>query len=77
MPTLLKFMFKYLNKKAQQNMNRQSDAYSRNFEEGDAFSENIIIDQDTRIKVPKGYKPPSAKTPTEQDIEEVEFEEID
>lgn len=78
MPIISRMALRYLNKKAQEAMQNQSRAYDRNFQEGEAFADNIEIDKKTKVKVPKGYQPPSSnKTPNPADIEEVEFEEID
>lgn len=77
-PVIFRGLLKYLNRKAQQHMEAQSRFYEQNVENSDAFSENIYIDDDTRIRVPKGYEHQKKKRkPDPAEIEEVEFEEVD
>lgn len=77
LPVMMRLAVRYLSKKAEQQMRSQSEAYSRNFQEGEAFADNIVIDKNTKIKVPKGYQPPSSRSSEPGEIEEVEFEELD
>ncbi|MEM7035423.1 MAG: hypothetical protein AAF570_00510 [Bacteroidota bacterium] len=79
LPIITRYAFRYVIKKAQQDMDRQSRIYQQYAEGHSPFEDNIYINDDTRVSIKRGQKnEDSKKSGLDPDmIEDVNYEDID
>ena len=77
-PLISKRLLRYFVKKAQQDLDRQTRAYEQHAEGYSPFEDNVFIDDDVKVSIPKSKEKKAEKaTIDEHFIEEVDYEDID
>ena len=77
-PFLRKRLMKFIVKKAQEDLNRQTRAYEQYAEGYSPFEDNVFIDDETKVSIKKEQQVKKEKPHIDPEfIEEVDFEDID
>jgi hypothetical protein len=77
-PLISKRVLRFFVKKAQQDLDRQTRAYERHAEGYSPFEDNVFIDDDIKVSIPKQKEKKEAKpTIDEKFIEEVDYEDVE
>lgn len=77
--SLSRFVLKYLVRKAQQDMERQSRVYEQKAEGYSPFEESMYMKDDVKVSMRRGQKEQSRKSDVldPNRIEEVDFEDVE
>lgn len=78
-PMITKYLLRYFIKKAQQDMDRQSQVYQQYAEGHSPFEDSVYVNDETRVSMRRGQKAEAKRNKGIDDsmIEEVDFEDID
>ena len=76
---IMRFLMKKLVKRAQKDVDRQSQTYQQYAEGYTPFEESVYVEDDVKVSIRRGNKPDPSKKPDLQElpIETVDFEDID
>lgn len=74
-----KFLLRYFIKRAQKDLERQSQVYDQYVQGHSPFEDSVFVDENTRVSIRRGQQEAEAKQTQldESIIEEVEFEDLD
>lgn len=77
-PLIAKYLLRTFVKRAQEDLNRQTQAYERYAEGHNPFEDNVFLDDDVKVSIRKSEAKSPEKTSIDPNlIEEVEFEDVE
>ncbi|MBK9448694.1 MAG: hypothetical protein IPN95_04640 [Bacteroidetes bacterium] len=76
---VMRALMKSVMKRAQADMDRQTQTYQRHAEEYSPFEDSVYVEDDVKVSIRRGNKPDPNKKPDIKDlsIETVEYEDLD
>ena len=75
---IMRYLMRYLVKKAQADLDRQSKVYDQYVDGYSPFEDNVYVDDNVKVSMKRGQKEKSGKSELDPSmIETVEFEDVD
>ncbi|MEM0996570.1 MAG: hypothetical protein AAGN35_05810 [Bacteroidota bacterium] len=77
-PLISKRVLRYFVKKAQEDLDRQTRTYEQHAEGYSPFEDNVFLDDDVKVSIPKANDKKEEKPSIDEKyIEEVDYEDVD
>lgn len=75
-PTILRALVRWINKKAQQDMDKQSRVYREKAESNSPFEDNYFFGDEIKVTVPKNQRKADLKKDPKGPAQDVDYEDV-